>query len=124
MNFKVKKKIHGPREYVSGHFSSRQWKGGGIDGRVGPRTGASDRMLVGAGFSDDVSHILDGGRVTVVVPVRWQEGLRGVFLRALTRGRLLVLGVNPLQGSAALDSWMWTTHGICPWDSTLWGFRC
>ena len=32
-------------EDVSGYFSSRQWKGGGIDGRVSPRTGTSDRIV-------------------------------------------------------------------------------
>ena len=35
------KKIHGFWENVWEHFSSRQWKGGGIDGRVSPRTGVS-----------------------------------------------------------------------------------
>ena len=34
-------------------------------------------------------------------------------------GRLLVLGVNPFQGSSALDSWMGTDHGICLWDNAL-----
>ncbi len=67
----------------------------------------------GAGFADDVSHILVG-RTAAVVPVRCWEDLRCVFLTALTLGRLLALGVNPLQGSAALDSWMGTVHGICP----------
>ena len=42
-----------------------------------------------------------------------------MFLRSLTHGRLLVLGVNPLQGSVTLDSWMGTDHGIYPWDITL-----
>ena len=55
------------------------------------------------GFTDDVSDILVG-HSSVVVPVRWWEGLRYVFLRALTRGRFRVLGVNPVQGSDALDS--------------------
>ena len=32
-------------EDVSGHFSSRQWKGGGIDRWVSPRTGSSDRIV-------------------------------------------------------------------------------
>ena len=73
---------------------------------------------MGSGLSDDVSHILVG-RGTVVVPVRWWEDLRCVFLRALTRGPFRVLGVNPFQGSTALDSWMGTDHGIFPWDITL-----
>jgi hypothetical protein len=48
----------------------------------------------------------------VVVPVRWQEGLRcGV--------RLLVLGVNPLQRFDTLNSWMGTTYGVYPWVSAL-----
>ncbi len=38
-----------------------------------------------------------------------------MFLTTLTHGRLLTLGVNPLQ----LDSWMGTDHGICPWVSAL-----
>ena len=40
-------------EDVSGHFSSPQWKGGGIDGGVIPPWWAT-------GSSDDVSHILFG----------------------------------------------------------------
>ena len=40
-----KKKIHDSWEDVSGYFPSRQLKGGGIDGRVGPRTGDSDRIV-------------------------------------------------------------------------------
>ncbi len=28
-------------------------------------------------------------------------------------------GCESLEGSVTLDSWMGTTHGICPWDSTL-----
>ena len=38
-SYRKKKKIHGSWEDASGHFSSHQWKGGGIDGRVNPRTG-------------------------------------------------------------------------------------
>ncbi len=30
-----------------------------------------------------------------------------------------VLDVNPLEGSAELDSWMGTDRGICPWVITL-----
>ena len=70
---------------------------------------------MGAGFFDDSSHILVGGRVTVVVPVQLEEDLRYVFLRTVTCGRLLGLGVNPLEGSTALDSLM----GDCPWDLSL-----
>ncbi len=52
-----------------------------------------------------------------------------MFLTVVTRGRLLPLGVNPCEGSAALDSWMGTDHGICPWGTAVvmrnfdgWGF--
>jgi hypothetical protein len=31
---------------VREHFSSHQWKGGGIDGGVSPRTGASERIAL------------------------------------------------------------------------------
>ena len=52
---------------------------------------------------DDVSNILVGthhGRCA-----REMTGdLRCSFLRTLTRGQLRVVGVNPCQGSAALDS--------------------
>ena len=41
-----RKKIYGSWEDAFGHFSSSQWKGGGIDGRVGPRTGASERRVL------------------------------------------------------------------------------
>jgi hypothetical protein len=50
-------------ENVWEYFSSHQWKGGGIDGRVSPRTGASewkpwpivrahDRLALGGGMFD------------------------------------------------------------------------
>ena len=42
-----------------------------------------------------------------------------MFLRSLTYGQLRVLDVIPLQVSVALDSWMGTDPGICPWDSAL-----
>jgi hypothetical protein len=38
------------------------------------------------------------GRVTVVVPVRWQETLEWVFLTALTWGLVFVPDMNPLWG--------------------------
>jgi hypothetical protein len=37
------KNFHVFWEESFGHFSLRQWKGGGIDGRVSPRTGVSER---------------------------------------------------------------------------------
>ena len=43
---KKEKKIPGSCVDVSGHFSSSQWKGGGIDGRVSPWTGDSDRIVL------------------------------------------------------------------------------
>jgi hypothetical protein len=51
----------------------------------------------------------------VAVPAQWEEGSKCVFLMASTRGRLLVLGGNPLHGSDALDSRM----GACLWDLSL-----
>ena len=51
----------------------------------------------------------------VALPAQWQEGLRCAFLMASTRGRLLVLGGNPLHGSDALASRM----GACLWDLSL-----
>jgi hypothetical protein len=41
-----RKGIHGSWENVWEHFSSHQWKGGGIDGWVSPRTGASERIVL------------------------------------------------------------------------------
>ena len=41
-----RKKINDSWKDVSGHFYSRQCKGGGIDGQVSPRTGASDRIVL------------------------------------------------------------------------------
>ena len=41
-----KKQNHGSWEDVYGHFSSNQWKGEEIDGRVSPRTGVSDRIVL------------------------------------------------------------------------------
>ncbi len=127
---KKKKKINGPWEDVSGHFSSIQWKEGGIDGRVSPQTGSRvalgvgmldlDRFVEddpwwgGAGFPDDVSHILVG-RSTDVVSVRWWEVLRYVFLTVITRGRLLTLGVNPFAGVHCTGF----VDGDCPWDLSL-----
>ena len=54
---KKEKKIHGSWEDVSGYFSSHQWKGGGIDGRVSPRTGSSDRIVL-AHCAEHVSWLL------------------------------------------------------------------
>ena len=51
----------------------------------------------------------------VTVPAQWQEGSRCVFLMTSTRGRLLVLGGNPVHGSDALDSRM----GACLWGLSL-----
>jgi hypothetical protein len=91
-----RKKIHGSWENVWEHFSSHQWKGGGIDEWVSPRTGASERIVLvhctgtrrgcawwgnvllllvlknlalggGPGFYDNVSHILVWGRSTVAM---------------------------------------------------------
>ena len=47
--------------------------------------------------------------------MRWQEGLRCMFLMTSTHGRLLGLGGNPLHGSDELDSRM----GSCLWDLSL-----
>ena len=33
-------------KFLLDYFSSHQWKGGGIDGRVRPRTGTSDRIVL------------------------------------------------------------------------------
>ena len=41
-----RKNFHGFWKDASGLFSSRQLKGGGIDGRVSPRTGSSDRIVL------------------------------------------------------------------------------
>ena len=54
-------------------------------------------------------------RVTVVVPVRWQEGLRCVILTASARGRLRVLGVDP----CAEVRCTWITDGDCPGNLSL-----
>jgi hypothetical protein len=110
---------------------------------VGPQTGASewivlttararDRVTFGGGmlalacfeesgswwflvgFSDNVSHILVGahhGCCSLAVT----RGLDRAFLMSSTRGRLLVLGGNPLHGSDTLDSRM----GSCLWDLSL-----
>ncbi len=47
------------------------------------------------------------------------RGLRCVFLMTSTHGRFLVLGVDTLQGSDALNSWMETVYGIYPWVISL-----
>jgi hypothetical protein len=44
-----------------------------------------------------------------------------VFLMSSTRVRLRFLGVNPLQGSSALDSQMGTAYGIYPWVALVMG---
>jgi hypothetical protein len=49
------------------------------------------------------------GHGTVVVPVRWQEGLRCVLLTVSARGRLRVLGVNPCAGVRCT----WIPDGDC-----------
>ncbi len=51
------------------------------------------------------------GRVTVVVSMWWSEGLRWVLLMTPTWGHLLVLGVNQLQRSDVVDSWMGVITG-------------
>jgi hypothetical protein len=100
---------------------------------VGPRTGASERivlvhrsdtrphcawwgngvpacfeMTLGGSYriSDNVGHILVGthhGCCSRAVT----RGLDNAFLMVSTRGLLLFLGGNPLDGSDALDSRMW-----------------
>jgi hypothetical protein len=40
-----RKKIHASWENFWEHFSSHQWKGGEIDGRVSPRTGSTDQWV-------------------------------------------------------------------------------
>jgi hypothetical protein len=50
-------------------------------------------------------HTFRFGARYVVVPVRWQEGLRCVLLTASARSRLRVPGVNPCaRGPLLLDS--------------------
>ena len=113
-----KKKIYGSWEDAFGHFSSSQWKGGGIDGRVGPRTGASERRVLAHCAGARRGCVPSGevvGTSPCAVPARWQEGSRCVFLMASTRGRLLVLGGSPLHGSDAPDSRM----GACLWGLSL-----
>jgi hypothetical protein len=92
--------------------SSHQWKGGGIDGRVSPRTGVSEWIAL-----DHHTGTRPGwaGRVTVVLSVWWQEGLRSVFLMKLVRVRFRVLGGNPLHGSDTLGF----TDGDYPWNLSL-----
>ena len=45
-----------------------------------------------------VSVVLVWGNATVVVPVRWQEDLRDVFLMTLTHAHLFVPDTNLLWG--------------------------
>jgi hypothetical protein len=40
------KKMHGSWENVWEYFSSHQWKGERIDGRVSPRTGVSEEIVL------------------------------------------------------------------------------
>ena len=58
-------------------------------------------------------------RGAVVVPVRWQEGLRCVLLTASARSRLRVLGVNPWHEVPCKDLRMGTIQGIYSWGSAL-----
>ena len=95
------------RERVSGH----QWKGLGIDDRINPRTGASERITL--------AHCAGVGRGVVVVPVRCQESLRYVLLTVSARVRLRFLGVHPfteVSYSGFVDG---TVYGIYPWVDTL-----
>ncbi len=67
-------------ENVWERVSGRQWKGRGIDERISPRTGASERITL--------AHCAGVGRGVVVVPVRCQESLRYVLLTVSARVRL------------------------------------
>ena len=55
------------------------------------------------------------GRGAVVVPVRWEEGLRCVLLTASARGRLRVLGVDPFPEVHCTG----ITDGDCPGNLSL-----
>ena len=79
---------------------------GTVDGSPGPLRGHTSRLrsFWGGCWNEPVA-----------VPAQWQEGSRCAFLMASTRGRLLVLGGNPVHGSDALDSRM----GTCLWDLSL-----
>ncbi len=68
---------------------------------------------MGVGFSDDVSHILLGGRHGRCARAR-SRGFECVFLRVLTRGRLLVM--RKFDGVGVLGRlWMFFSWGE-------WGF--
>ena len=73
MKFRIAKeyieKINSSWKDASGHFSSIQWKGEGIDGRVSPRTGGGDRESWPIARGMRRGGVLVGC-VTVVVPVR------------------------------------------------------
>ncbi len=82
------------------NFSSHQWKGGGIDGRVIPRTGTSDRIVL--------THCAD----TRPGSAWWGNDLLLLVLKNLTGFSAF------LQGSVELDFLrMGTVYGIYPWDT-------
>ncbi len=62
------------------------WKGGGIDGRVIPRTGDSERIVLANSAVTRRGCVPSGEVVgtTVAVPAQRQEGLRCVFLMTST----------------------------------------
>ena len=81
-----RKKIYVFWEDVSGYFSSHQWKGGGIDGRVSPRTGSSDRIVL-AHCVGHVSRFLVWEYLFLLVLLRDDlGGLWMVFLWGPCRG--------------------------------------
>ncbi len=83
---------------------------------VGPRTGVSEwNSLASLLRHATVLRLVGECLLLLVLKSLAQEGSTGAFLMASTRGRLLVLGGNPLHGSDALDSWM----GACLWDLSL-----
>ena len=57
-----RKKINVSWKNVSRYFSSNQWKGGGIDGCFGPRTGDSDRIVLTHYTGPHVRTLVGGGR--------------------------------------------------------------
>jgi hypothetical protein len=84
----------------------------GLEGRVSPRTGASEWIAL-AHYAGTRPGCV--GRTTVVLPVRWNEGLRYVFLMEPVRVHLRVLGGSPLHGSDTLGF----TDGDHPWNLSL-----
>ena len=107
-----RKKINDSRKGVSGHFSSSQWKGGGIDGGVSPRTGTSDRIVL----THCVGHsswlrLVDHGRCDRAM-------LGGLEIRVLEDANVRSFAGSRYESFAGVHCTGFV-NGDCPWNLSL-----